>query len=210
VFGDGQEIIDYVYQYGPFASGMFVESAFYHYSSGVYANTTNRLPDDHVVVVVGFGATANGSKYLIARNSWGSGWGMRGYFLVDLNNRCGIGSAIYGYFPVSVRPHIDCECHESTSCCDGCNYRPASTVCRPAPKVCDVIDYCDGKSAECPADQFRPQGYVCRLQAGACDIVEVCTGDSPVCPDNLRQPNGFVCRDTKDDCDVAEVCKGAF
>jgi len=63
------------------------------YAGGVYARKD--CPDklkylNHSVLVVGYGADANG-KYWIVRNSWGGGWGDNGYMLVQRGvNMCGI------------------------------------------------------------------------------------------------------------------------
>lgn len=48
---------------------------------------------DHAVCVVGYGSTSDGVDFWLVRNSWGSSWGMQGYFLVERGtNACAIAS----------------------------------------------------------------------------------------------------------------------
>lgn len=77
-------------------------SVLQNYKSGVYKGpcTTSH---NHVVVVVGFGVTAAGEEYWIAKNSWGQTWGQKGFFFVRRgadgpHGLCGI--AMHGAYPV--------------------------------------------------------------------------------------------------------------
>lgn len=66
---------------------------------------------------------------------------------------------------------FECEC-SSGACCDGCDYRPSSHVCRPSTGFCDPEELCTGSSATCPADAFLPDGTVCGSQN--CDSNDGC------------------------------------
>lgn len=47
---------------------------------------------DHIVNTVGY-ANSNGTDYYIVRNSWGAGWGDKGYIKIaaeDGNSICGM------------------------------------------------------------------------------------------------------------------------
>jgi len=66
--------------------------AFQFYASGVFDNAKCDTNIDHGVVVVGYG-TQGTSPYWIVRNSWGAGWGEKGYIrMVRGKNMCAIGS----------------------------------------------------------------------------------------------------------------------
>jgi len=78
---------------GPISIGMDASQAsFQSYKSGIYndkaCNATNL---DHGVTVVGYG-TDNGADYWWVKNSWGTTWGLSGYFKLarNQNNACGV------------------------------------------------------------------------------------------------------------------------
>ena len=66
------------------------------YKSGVYYEPqcfTTKL--NHGVLVVGYGTEADtGKEFYLVKNSWGTAWGMDGYFKMarNRNNNCGIAS----------------------------------------------------------------------------------------------------------------------
>ena len=51
------------------------------YESGVFTGPCG-IQSTHVVNIVGYGVTADGTKYWIMKNSWGTGWGEDGYMKI--------------------------------------------------------------------------------------------------------------------------------
>lgn len=64
-------------------------STFQFYRSGVLTGTACGTQLDHGVTAVGYG-TLDGEEYFLVRNSWGPGWGDKGYVRIGTNNVCGI------------------------------------------------------------------------------------------------------------------------
>uniref|UniRef100_A0A453FUB5 Vignain n=1 Tax=Aegilops tauschii subsp. strangulata TaxID=200361 RepID=A0A453FUB5_AEGTS len=77
-------------------------SHFQFYSEGVFAGKCG-TELDHGVTAVGYGATVDGTKYWIVKNSWGPEWGEKGYIRMkrdvkDKEGLCGI--AMEASYPV--------------------------------------------------------------------------------------------------------------
>eukprot|EP01105_Mastigella_eilhardi_P015336 TRINITY_DN34_c0_g1_i3.p1 TRINITY_DN34_c0_g1~~TRINITY_DN34_c0_g1_i3.p1 ORF type:complete len:1014 (-),score=158.98 TRINITY_DN34_c0_g1_i3:754-3795(-) len=111
-----------------------------------------------------------------------------------------------------------CQCTTGV-CCDGCNYRTSSYVCRAA-STCDLAEYCTGTSGECPADQKAANGTSCsgvtcangsdKCINGVCTCVQSCSCTSGACCDGCNfRPSTYACRAAASTCDVAEYCTGS-
>ena len=65
--------------YGPLVTTMDVYSDFYSYRSGIYSYTSGGYEGGHAVLLVGYN---DAEQYFIVKNSWGTGWGISGYFKI--------------------------------------------------------------------------------------------------------------------------------
>jgi len=78
---------------GPIEVAFDVYEDFFSYTSGVYVHKTGALAGGHAVKMIGWG-TLSGVAYWTVSNSWGTDWGMDGFFLIKRGvDECGIESA---------------------------------------------------------------------------------------------------------------------
>jgi cathepsin B len=76
--------------YGPIEVAFDVYQDFFSYTSGVYVHKTGSLAGGHAVKIIGWG-TLNNVAYWTVANSWGTDWGMDGFFLIKRGvDECGI------------------------------------------------------------------------------------------------------------------------
>ncbi|KAJ8549487.1 hypothetical protein K7X08_033194 [Anisodus acutangulus] len=76
---------------------------FQFYSSGVFSGSCSTWLN-HAVTAVGYGATSDGTKYWIIKNSWGSKWGDNGYVHMkrDIHDKEGLcGLAMDASYPTA-------------------------------------------------------------------------------------------------------------
>lgn len=82
----------YIANSGTLITTFGVQNAFFSYSNGVYESDNSNYVGYHCVTVVGYDDT---QKAWICKNSWGTGWGMGGFFLIGYG-QCGIDAYMWG------------------------------------------------------------------------------------------------------------------
>ncbi|XP_076593393.1 pro-cathepsin H-like [Chaetodon auriga] len=91
---DEKAMVDAVARLNPVSFAFDVTSEFMHYKEGVYTSAQcENTPDkvNHAVLAVGYGVEENNTPYWIVKNSWGTAWGIDGYFLIERGkNMCGL------------------------------------------------------------------------------------------------------------------------
>ena len=65
----------------------------YYYCGGIYQHVTGGLRGLHAVAVIGYN---DQQKYWIVKNSWGTGWGDKGFMLIDYGE---LDTELYFYDP---------------------------------------------------------------------------------------------------------------
>ena len=76
-----------LYARGPITCAIAVPDDLLAYKGGIYKDESGTTALEHAISVVGWGEE-NGEKYWIARNSWGTYWGEKGWFRIarGINN----------------------------------------------------------------------------------------------------------------------------
>jgi len=85
-------IMQAIYDHGPVTGTLKVYRDFMTYSSGIYHRTSDEYLGGHAVKIIGWGVEPSSQmKYWIVANSWGTTWGMDGFFLMLRGkDECGI------------------------------------------------------------------------------------------------------------------------
>lgn len=86
-----------IFANGPMETRFDVYQDFFSYSSGVYQHVSGGLAGGHAIKILGWG-NENGLDYWLCANSWGTGWGLKGFFKIEVG-QCGIAQANIGCTP---------------------------------------------------------------------------------------------------------------
>jgi len=93
---DPTEIITLMYNQGPLSITMNADMLM-SYSTGIITGSPDDCPNDesdHAILLVGYGSNYT-VPYWIVKNSWGTDWGMDGYFMIESDNGlCGINACV--------------------------------------------------------------------------------------------------------------------
>jgi cathepsin B len=88
--GTPSAIKNEIYQSGPVETAFTVYQDFMNYKSGIYVHTSGSQLGGHAVKIIGWGVE-NGTNYWLVANSWGTSWGLSGFFKIK-EGQCGIDS----------------------------------------------------------------------------------------------------------------------
>jgi cathepsin F len=93
---DEAQMAAYIEKNGPVSIGINANTLQF-YMGGIadpWDILCSRSHLDHGVLIVGFG-TENNKDYWIVKNSWGTGWGEKGYFrIIRGTNKCGLANMV--------------------------------------------------------------------------------------------------------------------
>jgi len=93
---------------GPVSCAMTVYNDFFSYSGGCYEHIGFE-PANHAILLIGWNDTlCGGDGAWIGKNSWGTGWGMGGYFYIKYNT-CNIGYATDLIYYIPAGPFVTLE-----------------------------------------------------------------------------------------------------
>lgn len=91
------EIKSEIYANGPMETAFTVYSDFMNYESGVYHHVSGTVEGGHAIKILGWG-TESGMDYWLCANSWGTDWGLEGFFKIKQGD-CGIDDTVYACTP---------------------------------------------------------------------------------------------------------------
>ena len=75
-----------IFSRGPITCGIQVTPEFEDYQGGIYQQSLSTIALNHEISVVGWGKNVQGTEYWLVRNSWGTYWGMNGFFKMKMGS----------------------------------------------------------------------------------------------------------------------------
>ncbi|PIA34030.1 hypothetical protein AQUCO_03900140v1 [Aquilegia coerulea] len=147
------------------------------YSGGVFAGDCSSDPNDvdHAVLVVGYGSKGD-EQYWIAKNQWGTGWGMGGYMYIKKNTSLQYG--VCAMYSLASYPTIKAGPPSPPSPPSPPPPPPTPPPPSPPPSQCGDFSYCPTGTTCCCIAEF----YGSCLIYGCCDYDHaVCCAESSYC-----------------------------
>ena len=142
------DIKNALYAYGPVIATMYVYNDFFSYRSGVYSYTTGSYVGAHAVLAVGYDDTL---QAFIVKNSWGSGWGEAGYFMIAYSEVTG--TSRFGYSTLAYDGYNDGTCVQTNPTV---TLSPSATQSvTPGSAVTYSMSVVNNDNAGCPASTFN-------------------------------------------------------
>ncbi|PON33768.1 Cysteine Protease [Parasponia andersonii] len=112
---EGEEALLKAVSGQPVALGIESSWSFRMYRSGVFSgDDCGMTRPNHCITLVGYGTTEDGTKYWLAKNSWGRWWGENGYIRIlrDVQSSGGVcGLAIHASYPTFTTTTRDEYCN---------------------------------------------------------------------------------------------------
>ncbi|XP_050287355.1 low-temperature-induced cysteine proteinase-like [Quercus robur] len=157
------------------------------YTSGIYDGSCSSDPDDidHAVLIVGYGSE-DGEDYWIVKNSWGTYWGIDGYFYIRRNT-----NLTYGVCAINAMASYPTKESSSPSPYPSPTTPPPPPTPvtpppppppppSPSPSECGDLSYCPSDETCCCIYEF----YDFCLIYGCCPYENAvcCTGTEYCCP----------------------------
>lgn len=96
-----------IYARGPIDCGIEATAKFEVYTGGIFSEAVRNPMINHEISIVGWGLdTSSNTPYWVGRNSWGTAWGMEGWFYLKLGvNELGVESGCNWGVPIVTAEH---------------------------------------------------------------------------------------------------------
>ncbi len=162
------DIKNALYAYGPVVTTMYVYNDFYSYRSGVYSYTTGAYVGAHAVLAIGYDDL---QQAFIVKNSWGSGWGEAGYFMIAYSEVTG--TSRFAYSALAYDGYNDGTCVQANPTV---TLSPSATQSvTPETSLTYAVSVTNNDNSDCPASTFNlsaalPSGWTGSLGSSSLTI----------------------------------------
>lgn len=98
-------------QNGPLMTQMTVYEDFMFYTGGVYRHVTGSVAGGHAISIVGY---SDADQAWIVRNSWGTDWGMGGFFEIAWDDDSGLGQSTWSLIVPAAGSYLAADLRDGT------------------------------------------------------------------------------------------------